>query len=241
MYVSTLAKQLECDETELEEIIKNSGFEFEMDYGVMTINDEDVENISNMWDEIGKNCSVNGKVDIEESVNKKDYLFVLNGRNGTVKVTQKVVIISREGIIGFFSSRVRGQGEKRILIKSIISVELGKEPSFMGGVSYIRFATAADKEIRVSHFSDPDMKWFENKGSQYFNDPNTIQLSSMEQYETALKIREYIENYQSDRVDSAVMQPLSGADEILKYKKLLDDGILTQDEFDAKKKQLLGL
>lgn len=37
------------------------------------------------------------------------------------------------------------------------------------------------------------------------------------------------------------MQSLSGADEILKYKKLLDDGILTQDEFDAKKKQLLGL
>jgi len=33
----------------------------------------------------------------------------------------------------------------------------------------------------------------------------------------------------------------SEADEILKLKKLLDQGIITQEEFDAKKKQLLGL
>lgn len=33
----------------------------------------------------------------------------------------------------------------------------------------------------------------------------------------------------------------SPADELKKYKELLDSGILTQEEFDAKKKQLLGL
>jgi len=33
----------------------------------------------------------------------------------------------------------------------------------------------------------------------------------------------------------------SAADEIVKYKKLFDDGIITEDEFNAKKKQLLGL
>ena len=33
----------------------------------------------------------------------------------------------------------------------------------------------------------------------------------------------------------------SAADELLKYKDLLDKGILTQEEFDAKKKELLGL
>ncbi|MFJ7647694.1 SHOCT domain-containing protein [Lysinibacillus sp. NPDC097279] len=36
------------------------------------------------------------------------------------------------------------------------------------------------------------------------------------------------------------VQP-SAADEIIKFKQLLDEGILTQDEFDAKKKQLLGI
>lgn len=33
----------------------------------------------------------------------------------------------------------------------------------------------------------------------------------------------------------------SSADEILKYKDLLDMGAITQDEFDEKKRQLLGL
>ena len=34
---------------------------------------------------------------------------------------------------------------------------------------------------------------------------------------------------------------LSSADEIRKFKELADDGIITQEEFEAKKKQLLGL
>ncbi len=33
----------------------------------------------------------------------------------------------------------------------------------------------------------------------------------------------------------------SDSEEILKFKKLLDDGIITQEEFEAKKKQILGL
>jgi len=35
--------------------------------------------------------------------------------------------------------------------------------------------------------------------------------------------------------------PQSNAEELKKYKDLLDSGTITQDEFDAKKKQLLGL
>ena len=33
----------------------------------------------------------------------------------------------------------------------------------------------------------------------------------------------------------------SSADELKKYKELLDSGVITQEEFDAKKKQILGL
>ncbi|MDE7453963.1 MAG: SHOCT domain-containing protein [Clostridia bacterium] len=35
------------------------------------------------------------------------------------------------------------------------------------------------------------------------------------------------------------MPKLDNADLILKYKKLLDEGIITQEEFDKKKKELL--
>ena len=34
---------------------------------------------------------------------------------------------------------------------------------------------------------------------------------------------------------------LSAADEIKKFKELFDSGIITEEEFNAKKKQLLGL
>lgn len=40
---------------------------------------------------------------------------------------------------------------------------------------------------------------------------------------------------------STVISALSSADELKKFKELLDMGVITQEEFDAKKKQLLGL
>lgn len=40
---------------------------------------------------------------------------------------------------------------------------------------------------------------------------------------------------------TTVIQQVSSADEILKFKQLLDAGIITQEDFDNKKKQLLGL
>ena len=41
--------------------------------------------------------------------------------------------------------------------------------------------------------------------------------------------------------EAAPAQPVSTADELKKFKELLDMGAITQEEFDAKKKQLLGL
>lgn len=61
--------------------------------------------------------------------------------------------------------------------------------------------------------------------------------------ETALQIRDYISNYTEPNIPP---QPSEGkvvsvVEEIRGLKSLLDDGILTQDEFDAKKRQLLGV
>ena len=41
--------------------------------------------------------------------------------------------------------------------------------------------------------------------------------------------------------EKVVVKQASEADELGKYKELLDKGVITQEEFDAKKKQLLGL
>ena len=46
---------------------------------------------------------------------------------------------------------------------------------------------------------------------------------------------------QGTNVTTNITQEQSSADELKKFKDLLDSGIITQEEFDAKKKQLLGL
>ena len=60
-----------------------------------------------------------------------------------------------------------------------------------------------------------------------------------EYLEAAHRISEYVGAYGTNQ--SGQQQPSSAADEIRKFKELLDCGIITQEEFDAKKKQLLGI
>lgn len=61
-----------------------------------------------------------------------------------------------------------------------------------------------------------------------------------------LEVKKVFDEYKAKESDIAVgnatvVQEVSAADEIKKFKDLLDSGIITQEEFDAKKKQLLGL
>lgn len=50
------------------------------------------------------------------------------------------------------------------------------------------------------------------------------------------------EEFESEKAALSAAAPAnSAADELKKFKELLDMGIITQEEFDAKKKQLLGL
>ncbi len=48
-------------------------------------------------------------------------------------------------------------------------------------------------------------------------------------------------NYTSDKHESEDLSRPSITDELTAYKELFDNGVITKDEFEAKKKQLLGL
>ena len=54
-------------------------------------------------------------------------------------------------------------------------------------------------------------------------------------------IQDVLEKRQATQGAATVIQATSPAEELKKFKELLDMGIITQEEFDAKKKQLLGL
>lgn len=60
-----------------------------------------------------------------------------------------------------------------------------------------------------------------------------VKALSKEEWET--------EKAKQGQIASTSAPTISAADELKKFKELLDSGIITQEEFDAKKKQLLGL
>ena len=68
-----------------------------------------------------------------------------------------------------------------------------------------------------------------NDGAKYFVDQANREIEKREQRDSA-----------PSQVINQVAAS-SDADELRKFKALLDDGIITQEEFDAKKRQILGL
>lgn len=78
-----------------------------------------------------------------------------------------------------------------------------------------------------------------NLESNFFNENTfTFDMSTITN-EEMIEIKKYIDK-QLEIIKSTENQPISSADEIRKFKALLDDQIITQEEFDKKKKQLLG-
>lgn len=73
-------------------------------------------------------------------------------------------------------------------------------------------------------------------------DENTVTISYSKENEIAEKMVSYIQKkIKEAKQPKTAAASTSAADEILKLKNLLDMGIITQKEFDIKKKQLLGL
>ena len=75
-------------------------------------------------------------------------------------------------------------------------------------------------------------------GQHKYNTQDNIFVFNGEENETAIKIRDFIISKISK---NNINNNISNAEEIAKYKKLLDDGIITQEEFETKKKQLLNI
>ncbi|WP_445479187.1 DUF4429 domain-containing protein [Lysinibacillus irui] len=147
--------------------------------------------------------------------------FKSNGKF-TVTVDEYNVKIKSKGMLNYMNKGSRG--EKSIPIKSITAIQF-KDPGLTAG--YIQFAYSGSSESKGGVFDA-------------VKDENSVLFAKKE----LKQARELVDLIESKRhASSTPAQPtaVSAADEILKMKELLDAGILTQDEFDAKKKQLLGI
>lgn len=113
--------------------------------------------------------------------------------------------------------------EKVIPISKIVSVQV-KKAGLQSG--YIYFQT-------IGGLDNTSIKSFE----EIKNDENSILFNSSKKYKIALQIKEFVEGYKQTTSTGDIN---SVADEILKFKELLDNGIITQGEFEKQKNKLLN-
>ncbi len=151
-------------------------------------------------------------------------IYTLKGTNGQLYVYENKIVISRKGVIAFMNHGLKGS--KTIPISQIKSVQV-KSSKLTAG--YIQFGVGGGLEnVRglQQAASDENSITFPYRYNNLVND-----------------IKTYIENIMLKQNDTSTSSnvSISIADEIKGFKELLDMGAITQDEFDAKKKQLLGL
>ena len=153
--------------------------------------------------------------------------------NGILRVYEDRVVISRSTAMGFISQGLKG--EKTFFYNDLSSIEYRKPSIFANG--YIKFITAGTRENTQSIRK---IGWATEEA---LKDSNTLILRAFNK--EVPKQSEELYNYILQRISecklvSANSASISSADEILKFKKLLDQGIITQEEFEKKKKELLN-
>lgn len=155
-------------------------------------------------------------------------IYDLNGVRGRhIDVYEDRVVLTVKAGIGSFIAGNISDGEKTIYYMDCIGVQFKKSGFQIG---YLQFETASGIMNNRSNnfFNENTFTWDESKQSN----------EKME--EVANYCKKKIDEYKSGKHNKSSSQ-VSPAEELKKFKELLDMGVLSQEEFDAKKKQILGL
>lgn len=147
--------------------------------------------------------------------------FSAKGVNGQIELYSNKVCIRRKGVLGFMTQGLKG--DKNIMISTITSVQFKKASMLTNG--FIQFAFMGGQEAKGGIF-------------QATKDENTVMFNTKQQSDFE-KIKEEVEK--RIQAGGSPTSTLSNADELAKFADLRDKGILTEDEFQKKKKQILGL
>lgn len=172
-----------------------------------------------------KVAEAHGQQIVEEV--KEGLLYDLDGVRGRhMEVYEDRVVLRVKPTIGSFITGNISDGEKTIYFSDCIGVQF-KESGLQ--IGYLQFETAG-------HIMN-------NAASNFFNENSFTWDTSVQSNEFMQQIAAYVKErvsfYKQNR-NAPAAAAVSGADELKKFKELLDMGIITQEEFDKKKQQILG-
>jgi hypothetical protein len=137
-------------------------------------------------------------------------------------MTNNSIIIKRTGLVSLLSHGLKG--DKEILISQISSVQFRNASGIING--YIQFAFIGGQEAKGGLM-------------EATKDENTVMFQASQQAD--------FENFRSE-LQNRITRPSEikpsvtpGLDELEKLASLRDKNIITDEEFQAKKRQILGL
>lgn len=163
-------------------------------------------------------------MEVKEEIKSPDFIMEAIGTNGRLQLFENKIILKKK--VGFLI--FRAGREKMIPISSISSIQFSGAKIFKKAYGFIQFSFGGPtKSLRFDNIKrDPDAIVFTFREARKFE-----------------KIKVLIEErmIKSQEVVTPLGQTSSNLDEIEKLAKLYDKGIITKEEFEAKKKQLLGL
>lgn len=156
-------------------------------------------------------------------------IYSIEGVRGKhIDVFENKCIIKTKPTFGSFLAQNMTDGEKTIYYKDCVGIQF-KKSSFT--IGYLQLETSSGM--------------MNNKNSNFFGENSftfdTTKVSNEKMEEVANYVKKRIDEIKTQGDRPTVVQSTSSADELKKFKELLDMGVITQEEFDAKKKQLLGL
>jgi hypothetical protein len=157
-----------------------------------------------------------------QKVNPQKYDNIFEGRSGTLILTETGVTIKRSG--GLLSSH--GTGEKNIPYRSITAVQFKRAGLTVG---FIQLTLKGGVEAKGGAF-------------EAVTDENTVTFGTEEKTREFEKAKSIIEQkIISANSTSPASSNNNDLDQLEKLASLKEKGIISEEEFQAKKKMILGL
>jgi hypothetical protein len=150
-------------------------------------------------------------------------VYTMRGYDQELEVFEDRLTLTPKGLWGFIFKGLKGT--KVIPYTSITAIQFKKSGITYG---YIQFSILGGNEN----------KWGLYQASF---DENTFVFSKSNQNELAEEIKDYIEDKIKSIHSGSNSSSSVSADEISKYFSLKEKGVITAEEFEMKKKQLLGI
>ena len=158
--------------------------------------------------------------------------LVVKGRNGIVYAYNDRVEISRKSAVGFLTQGVKAN--RVIHYRDMTAIET-KVPNLLTN-GYMQFIINPELSIkqRVSVISGTTTESMKDPNAVIFTAMKKKNVSEFKKLTTFVLAR--LEYYKNDNSNTD-----NDLNDLKQLKSLLDDGIITQEDFDAQKKQILGI